>query len=129
LNWLSLRELVLIHGVVITETGGVPGIINPVALESALLRPFSSFGGQEHYPAIWQKIAALVHSLIVFHPFADGNKRTAFVAADVILKLNGYHLRPSPDHEAFFWAIARGEKSVEAIAAWLKEAAEPWEAT
>lgn len=127
MNWLSLRELVLIHGLVITETGGVHGIINPVALESALLRPFSSFEGQKHYPDIWQKVAVLIHSLIVFHPFADGNKRTAFVAADVIMKLNGYPLRPSPEHEAFFWAIARGEESEEEIAAWLKRAAEPRE--
>lgn len=124
MNWINLRELVLIHDLVINETGGVPGIINPVALESALLRPFSSYEGKEHYPDMWGKTAAFIHSLIVFHPFADGNKRTAFVAAEVILKLNGLSIKPSKENEDFFWAIARGEKSVEEIKEWLKNHSE-----
>jgi death-on-curing protein len=95
-----------------------------VALESALLRPFSSYEGKEHYPDIWSKTAAFIHSLIVFHPFADGNKRTAFVAADVILKLNGFSIKQGVENEDFFWAIARGEKSVEEIKEWLKNHSE-----
>jgi death-on-curing protein len=74
LNWINLKELVLIHEMVIDETGGVHGIINPIALESVLLRPFSSFEGNELFGDIWSKIAALVHSLIAFHPFVDGKK-------------------------------------------------------
>ena len=125
MNWITLRELVLIHELVIKETGGLHGIINPVALESALVRPFSSFGGKELFPDMWSKIAVLIHSLIAFHPFTDGNKRTAFVAAEVILKLNGYHIKPALEHEVFFWAIARGEKSMEEIQDWLKIHGEP----
>jgi death-on-curing protein len=125
LNWITLRELVLIHELVINETGGQHGIINPVTLESALVRPFSSFGGKELFPDMWSKIAALIHSLIAFHPFTDGNKRTAFIAAEVILKLNGYHIKPAIEHEAFFWAVARGEKSMEEIQDWLKIHGEP----
>jgi death-on-curing protein len=121
LNWINLKELVLIHELVINETGGARGIINPIALESVLLRPFSSFEGKELFPDIWSKVAVLVHSLIAFHPFTDGNKRTAFVAAEVILKLNGYRITPAIEHETFFWAIARGEKSIEEIQAWLKK--------
>jgi death-on-curing protein len=121
LNWINLKELVLIHELVINETGGAHGIINPIALESVLLRPFSSFEGKELFPDIWSKVAVLVHSLIAFHPFTDGKKRTAFVAAEVILKLNGYRITPAIEHEAFFWAIARGEKSIEEIQAWLKK--------
>jgi death-on-curing protein len=125
LNWISLKELVLIHELVINETGGVHGIINPAALESALLRPFSSYEGKEHYPDMWSKTAAFIHTLIVFHPFTDGNKRTAFVAAEVILKLNGSSIKPSGENEDFFWSIARGEKSVEEITDWLKSHSEP----
>ena len=125
MNWITLRELVLIHELVINETGGLHGIINPVALESALVRPFSSIEGKELFPDMWSKIAALIHSLIAFHPFTDGNKRTAFVAAEVILKLNGYHIKPALEHEAFFWAIARGEKSMEEIQDWLGIHCEP----
>ena len=125
MNWITLRELVLIHELVINKTGGLHGIINPVTLESALVRPFSSFGGKELFPDMWSKIAALIHSLVAFHPFTDGNKRTAFVAVEVILKLNGYHIKPALEHEAFFWAIARGEKSMEEIQDWLKIHGEP----
>jgi death on curing protein len=127
LKWISLRELVLIHGLVINKTGGIHGFINPSALESAVHRPFSSFEGQELFPDMWSKIAALIHSLIAFHPFTDGNKRTAFVAAEVILKLNGFHIRPAIEHETFFWDIARGEKSIEEIQDWLRRYAEPLE--
>lgn len=89
------------------------------------MRGSSSFDGQEYYPDIWSKTAAFIHSLIVFHPFADGNKRTAFVAAEVILTLNGFSIKPALENESFFWAIARGEKSVEEIKEWLKSHSEP----
>ena len=125
MNWISLKELLLIHELVTDETGGGHGITNPIALESVLLRPFSSFEGKKLFPDIWSKIAALVHSLIAFHPFIDGEKRTAFVAAEVVLKLNGYHIRPAIEHGAFFWAISHGEKSIEEIQDWLTIHAKP----
>jgi len=126
-NWITLEELALIHERVIAETGGVHGITNPGGLESALARPFTAFGGQELFLDLWGKVAALVHSVIAFHPFADGNKRTALVAADVCLRLNGFRLVPSGEVEPFFWAVARGEKAIEEIAAWLKAHSEPWQ--
>ena len=86
---------------------------------------FLLYEGQEHYPDIWSKTAAFIHSLIVFHPFADGNKRTAFVAAEIILRLNSFGIKPSEENDDFFWAIARGEKSVEEIEDWLKSHSEP----
>ena len=127
MNWITLEELALIHERVIAETGGVHGITNPGGLESALARPFTAFGGQELFLDLWGKVAALVHSVIAFHPFADGNKRTALVAADVCLRLNGFRLVPSGEVEPFFWAAARGEKAIEEIAAWLKAHSEPWQ--
>jgi len=126
LKWITLAELILIHEQVINATGGVHGVTNPGALESALIRPFTSFEGQTFFPTLWSKIAALIHSLIAFHPFADGNKRTALVAADVCLRLNGYRLHPSKTIEPFFWAIARGEKSILEITTWIEKHAEPW---
>lgn len=50
MNWISFRGLILIHELVINETGGLHGIINPVALESVLFRPFFIFEGQELFP-------------------------------------------------------------------------------
>ena len=127
MNWITPEELMLIHERVIDETGGIHGVTNPGGLESALYRPFASFGGHEVFPDLWSKVAALIHSVISFHPFADGNKRTALVAADVCLRLNGCRLVPSQDVEPFFWAIARGERSEAEISAWLKEDVKPWQ--
>lgn len=120
MTWLSAAELVAIHGQVIEQTGGLKGIINPGAVESAIARPFTSFGGVELYPELADKVAALIHTIVSFHPFADGNKRTALVAADVCLRLNGLRLVPSDEVEPFIWSVARGERSVEDIAAWLR---------
>jgi len=126
MNWLSLPELVLIHGRVVEETGGIHGVTNPGGLESALERPFTSFGGVAMFPDLFSKVAALIHSIIAFHPFADGNKRTALVAADVCLRLNGYRIIPSEEVEPFFWAVARGEREVDGIVEWLRSHTEPW---
>lgn len=127
MNWITATELALIHARVIDETGGAHGIINPGAIESAVARPFTGFGGESLFPKLVDKIASMIDSVISFHPFADGNKRTALVAADVCLRLNGNRLKPSNEVEPFFWAVARGEKSVEEIAVWLAGNIEPWE--
>jgi death-on-curing protein len=125
-NWLTSDELAQIHARVVAETGGIQGITNPGGLESALARPLTSFGGVELFPDLLAKVAVLIHSLIAFHPFADGNKRTALVAADVCLRLNGCRLIPSTEVEPFFWAVARGERSLEEITEWLRTHTAPW---
>lgn len=63
---------------------------NKQLLESALGRPFQSAGGQEAYPTIVEKAAALFHSLISNHPFHNGNKRTAILSMDAFLMGNDY---------------------------------------
>jgi death-on-curing family protein len=59
-------------------------------LESAVGRPFHSAFGQDAYPTVLEKAAALFHSLIANHPFHNGNKRTAVLAFDIFLAANGY---------------------------------------
>ena len=82
MNWLALDQLLLIHVRVIQETGGIQGVTNIGGAESALARPFTTTGGAEAFPGLYDKVAVLIHSLVVFHPFADGNKRTGLVAAE-----------------------------------------------
>ncbi|MCI0487572.1 MAG: type II toxin-antitoxin system death-on-curing family toxin [Blastocatellia bacterium] len=79
-----------IHEVIITETGGLPGLREASLLHSAVARPFAAFGGQELYPTDFEKAAALFHSLIKSHPFMDGTKRTAFAAAIFFLASYGH---------------------------------------
>jgi len=126
-NWLTLDELMLIHARVIEQTGGAQGVLNPGGLESALARPFTAFGGIEFFPDLPAKVGALIHGLCQFHPFVDGNKRTALVAGDVCLRLKGFRLVPSDEVEPFFWSLARGERAPEEVAAWLTSHIERWE--
>ena len=120
MNWISSFELLAIHEKVIEKTGGNKGVLNFDNLKASVSRPFATFGDKELFPDLTAKIAAQVHAISSYHPFVDGNKRTALVAADVCLRLNGYHLTSSDEVESFFWSIARGEQSVKDIEAWIK---------
>jgi death-on-curing protein len=125
LNWISSFELLVIHEKVIEETGGNKGVLNFGNLKASVSRPFAAFGDQELVPDLTAKVAAQIHAISSYHPFVDGNKRTALVAADVCLRLNGYYLTNSDEVEPYFWSIARGERSVEDIESWVKNQAKP----
>lgn len=124
MRWLTLDEILHIHQRVIETTGGEQGVLSLSALEASLFRPLASFEGVDAFSDFLEKIAALIHGIITSHPFVDGNKRVALVAADVCLRMNGMRIRPSSEVEEFFWAIARGERDVNAIAQWLRTAVE-----
>lgn len=79
------------HAVLIQRYGGAPGVRDPGALESAMFRPQTGY-----YEDIVAEAAALLESLAINHPFVDGNKRIAFAAADVFLRINGWRLQRSP---------------------------------
>lgn len=85
-------------------------------LDSAYHRPRSGFMGQEAYPAVPAKAAALMHSLALNHALLDGNKRLALLATVVFLRINGYQLALSDD-EAFDLtiAVAAGQMEAEEI--------------
>lgn len=72
--------------------GGTPGVRDPGALESALFRPQTGY-----YADIVAEAAAMFESLAINHPFIDGNKRVAFAAVDVFLRINGWRLDRSPN--------------------------------
>lgn len=127
MKWISIEEVLLMHVRVIDATGGAHGILNIGAVYSAIQRPMAAFGGESLFPSIFDKVAALVHSIIAFHPFTDGNKRTAFLAGDAVLRLNGLCMAPPEVVSPFFWSIARGEQDVAQIAAWLTQHTAPIE--
>ncbi len=86
-NFLTIDELLFIHQSLIEEFGGSPGLRDKGALESALMRPQTGY-----YQDIIEEAAALMESLAMNHPFVDGNKRVAFFATDIFLRLNGYYI-------------------------------------
>lgn len=85
ISFLSLDEVLEIHSVLIKRFGGPEGVLDLGLLESALHRPQSGY-----YKDLVEMAAAMFESLIKNHPFVDGNKRVAFFASDVFLRLNGY---------------------------------------
>ncbi|MFI2640417.1 type II toxin-antitoxin system death-on-curing family toxin [Kitasatospora sp. NPDC018614] len=95
-------------------------------LESAVHRPSAAMFGQEAYPDLLDKAAALLQSLAINHPFVDGNKRTAWTSCVVFLALNDVQLRPDIDAaERLVIAVATGAlDEVKAIGQALRELAE-----
>jgi len=76
---INLRLAGNIHNILIEKFGGSKGIRDAGALESALARPYATFDQLELYPAAVDKAVAIFESIIISHPFIDGNKRTAYV--------------------------------------------------
>ncbi|MGD2178933.1 MAG: type II toxin-antitoxin system death-on-curing family toxin [Anaerolineae bacterium] len=121
MEYLTLEEVYLLHERVIQLTGGSSGLRDPGLLESAVARPQASFDGEELYPDLWTKAAALMQSLIKNHPFVDGNKRTAVTATAIFLELNHRRLTASNDEVLRFAVqMAREQAELEEIAAWLQ---------
>ncbi|MEO6323195.1 MAG: type II toxin-antitoxin system death-on-curing family toxin, partial [Thermoanaerobaculia bacterium] len=98
------------------------GVRDQAALESAVARPTMSFGGDDLYPDLATKAAALMHSLVMNHPFVDGNKRVGSMAAEHFIDRNGSTLMAA-DHELIevTMATARGEVPAEALAIWFRQ--------
>ena len=90
-DYLTVADVLGLHAVLLQRYGGAPGVRDPGALEAALFRPQTGY-----YEDIVMEAAALLESLAINHPFVDGNKRTAFAAADVFLRINGWRLQRSP---------------------------------
>ena len=120
MQYLTPGQVLFIHARLVVETGGEHGIRDLGLLLSAVARPQAVFDKNDLYPDVYSKAAALMESLVNNHPFVDGNKRTGFTAAALFLRFNGYRLSVSSEEVvSFVLSIARGERSVEAIAAWL----------
>ena len=121
MRYLTLGEVLALHRRILAESGGRPGLRDLSAIASALSQPKVSVGGQDAYPTLVDKAAALGFSLIRNHGFIDGNKRIAHAAMEIFLVMNGMELRASVDEqEQFMLALAAGNVSREALAEWLR---------
>lgn len=86
---IELRDVLNIHNILIDKFGGSKGVRDQGSLESAINRPFLTFDYQDLYPTPSDKAAAILESILINHPFVDGNKRTAYVLMRLILLDNG----------------------------------------
>lgn len=91
-------------------------------LGAAAARPRASAFGEDAYPDVWTKAAALLHSVVSSHPLIDGNERLGWLAAAVFLELNGASVSTAPDDAVYdlVMAVATGARSVDDIASALR---------
>ncbi|MFT4095420.1 MAG: type II toxin-antitoxin system death-on-curing family toxin [Niabella sp.] len=118
---ISLEDILYLHECSIKDYGGINGIRDLGLLKSAIARPFQTFGGEELYLSPYEKAAALAESLIINHPFIDGNKRTGLLGMAGILF--GYSLQLNAAEDGlynFIIKISTGEADFDSIVEWLK---------
>ena len=120
MNYVTVEEVYAIHQMMILVGGGRGDIHDFTLLHSAVERPKASFAGQDLYHSMWQKAAALLHSLVKNHPFDDGNKRTAYYATSRFLHINGYSLKATKKEIIpFMVSVDVKNLRLTTIAAWL----------
>lgn len=119
--YLSLEHVLELHRRIIQQSGGSMGVRDVGALESALAQPQMTFGGEELYPTLVEKASALGFSLVMNHPFVDGNKRVGHAATEIFLVLNGSEIRASVDEqEKIILRLAAGEFKREELTEWAR---------
>ncbi|GAA3984871.1 type II toxin-antitoxin system death-on-curing family toxin [Mucilaginibacter dorajii] len=119
---IDINTTLRIHNRLIDEFGGSKGIRDQAGLEAALGRPYATFDGIDLYPLPIDKAAAIFESLIINHPFIDGNKRTAYVLLRLTLLQFDIDIIASED-EKYDMTIAasKGELNFDGIKAWLSQ--------
>lgn len=120
--FLELEEILAIHHNQIETFGGSHGLRDLNLLISAISRPQTTFGGNDLYPTMYLKAAALMHSLIMNHPFVDGNKRIAVVSVARFLFINGFKIKVSNKELVDNVMKIESKKwDIEKLAEWLEE--------
>ena len=120
MRYLHFGEVLDLHRRVLEGSGGAPGLRDLGALESAIAQPFATFGGEDLYPTVVEKAAALAFSLVSNHAFVDGNKRVGHAAMETFLVLNGLELRATSDEqEELILRLASGGLSRSELSTWL----------
>lgn len=117
LDYLTVADVLTMHSVLMKRYGGALGVRDPGAIEAALFRPQTGY-----YDDIVAQAAALLESLAVNHPFVDGNKRIAFAAADVFLRINGWRLEGASTqiHAEMIQMFESGTFDIAHLDPWLR---------
>lgn len=118
----TVENVLFLHTVAVETFGGSEGVRDPGSLRAAVARPWGSSFGRDHFPAPFDKAAALAESIIRRHPLVDGNKRTAMYAAAYLLETLGYELEVEQGElEDFAVEITQGTFESDEIALWFED--------
>jgi death-on-curing protein len=119
MRYLSVGEVLQLYRRVIEDTGGGFGVRDLGGLLSATAQPRMTFEGKDLYPTLPEKAAALASSIVMNHPFLDGNKRTAHAAMEAFLQLNGFGLVAEvAEQEQVLLQLASGALPREEFTSW-----------
>jgi len=119
---VQIKDIIKLHTKMISATGGKSGIRDIGLVESALNRCYSSFGGQDLYPEIIQKISVVTYSIINNHGFIDGNKRIGIAVMLMLLKLNDLPSSYTQDELVNLGlGVASGEINEGGIEKWIEQ--------
>lgn len=119
-RYLSVEQVLSLHQGLTGVMSGDPGIRDLRALDAAVARPTLVFEGEDLYPSLPAKAAALLHAIVTTTPFVTASRGTGAVAAECFLAANGMEL--NADDEALAQtttAVERGEIGVEALTVWI----------
>jgi len=117
---IGISEVIKIHELLIDNFGGAKGLRDRNALESAINRPYATFEKQDLYPTAKEQASAILESIIINHPFIDGNKRIGYVLMRLILLENGFDIKASvQDKYDFVIEISAGKKKFREIEIWI----------
>jgi len=118
---LTLEQTLQLHALVIESTDGSAGLRDLGRLEAALATQTQNVFGEELYPSLINKAAALIRGIIADHALVDGNKRTAMLAGITLLSINGQQFQADPGEvENFAVEVATTHTDVPEISAWLQ---------
>lgn len=117
---LDLEHVLYLHEHIIKRAGGKQGIRDFTLMHSALERCKATYAGEDLYPTLFEKAAALLHSMTMNHPFLDGNKRTAYEIMKRFLYSNGYIINASQQEIVRFCiSVDNDGLRIKEIIAWL----------
>ena len=117
---IKLDQAIGIHQVIIEKFGGASGIKDRGALEAALNRPYATFDQKDLYPSPVEKAAAILESILINHPFIDGNKRTGYVLMRLTLMEGGLDIKASQKEKyEFVIKVSEGKLDISKIKNWI----------
>jgi len=122
---IKQEDILKIHKLLIDQFGGSHGLRDESSLNSAINRPFATFDQQELYPEPVDKAAAILESIVTNHPFIDGNKRTGYVLARLLLLKSGLDIKATHEEKyKMVIAVSKGKWKFKQIRDWITKRCE-----
>src|SRR3989344_296212 len=122
MQYLSAETILVLHSEVIDATGGLHGVRDVGLLAAIVDKPKATFGGNDLYPGVFTKAAVYLESIVQYHVFIDGNKRTCITACARVLYQNRRNLSATnKEVESFVLSVAAEKTEMPIIIAWLKK--------